>query len=407
MVAALPAAADPGDLDQSFGTGGVQTVDFAGTSAGTEDVAILPNGKLILVGSADGEFALARLTAGGQPDAGFGTGGSEAVDVFNGFASGVAVQSDGKLVVTGSNASPIGDQLVLARFLPNGKLDHTFSGDGKLQLHFGFGDVHGSAVAIQSDGRIVVAGSADETDPSTPGEMAVFRFKPNGALDHSFNLDGSKIVPFGFPGGGFASDLAIQGDGKIVVAGTAAAAAGGLAIAAARLLPNGKLDPGFGDGGRAFVNPTADDDFGTDVAIASSGRIVITGLVGFLTGHQQTVTVRLTASGVADHTFSDDGVDVFQPPTGTSQGQAVALQEDGKAIVAVTESNGHVDVLRYTRGGVLDAGFGTNGDATLEPAATSDRAGDVAIQGDGKIVVVGARTVSGDQRFLAARMVAT
>jgi uncharacterized delta-60 repeat protein len=408
-LAAPSAAADPGQVDPSCGTGGFRTVAFASEFAGAEDVAVLPNGRILLAGGARSNVALARLTAGGEPDSGFGSGGSAIANVFGGTVTGMAVQSDGKFVVTGSVSTPDGNQLVLARFLPGGKLDHTFSGDGKLELHFGFGDVDGADVAIQSDGKIVVAGDADETGPGFPGDMAVFRFRPAGSLDRTFNLDGSKIIPFGASFGGFASAVAIQGDGKIVVAGTEPSPGGDLAIAAARLLPDGRLDGTFGSGGRTLVNPTSGDDIGRALAIQPNGRIVITGLTEFFQPNQQAVTVRLTAGGAPDNAFSGDGFDVFTPPSGTTQGQDVALAGNGKIVVAATASvsgGSQIDLIRYTSGGVLDGSFGTGGLAVVDDGSHSDRAGALAIQPNGRIVIVGSAQVSGNSEFLAARVLA-
>jgi uncharacterized delta-60 repeat protein len=309
--------------------------------------------------------------------------------------------------VTGGTGSTDGEHLILARFGPGGALDHTFSGDGKLQLHFGFGDVEGAAVAIQQDGKIVVAGQANETGSPGGSDMAVFRFLPNGALDRTFNLDGSKMIPFGSQTVGFAHAVAIQADGKIVVAGSAAAPQGDTGLAAARLLPNGKLDPTFGSGGRALRNVTAGNDLATGMAIQPNGRIVMTGVSDFLSSNQQAVTIRLTAAGRADHTFNGDGVELFAPPSGTTQGQDVAVQKNGKVVVAATADDGTIDLIRYTSGGALDSGFGTGGVATLQSGASdTDRAGALAIQGDGKIVVVGAIASAGVQKFLAARVLA-
>ncbi len=409
VVTAAPAVADPGQLDDSFGSGGFRTVEFAEEFAGANDVAVLSNGRILLAGGARSNVALARLTAGGQPDPGFGSGGSAIADVFGGTVTGMAVQSDGKIVVAGSVTTPDGNHLVLARFLKGGKFDHTFSGDGKLQLHFGFGDVDGADVAIQQDGKIVVAGDADETRPGFPGDMAVFRFTPTGALDRTFNLDGSRIIPFGASFGGFASAVAIQGDGKIVVAGTEPSPGGDLAIAAARLLPDGRLDGTFGSGGRTLVNPTSGDDIGLGLVIQPNGRIVMTGLTEFFQPNQQAVTVRLTAGGAPDHTFSGDGFDVFTPPSGTTQGQDVTLAANGKVVVAATASvpgGGQIDLIRYTSGGQLDTGFGTGGLAVVDDGTHSDRAGALAIQPNGRIVVVGSATLAGNREFLAARVLA-
>jgi uncharacterized delta-60 repeat protein len=145
------------------------------------------------------------------------------------------------------------------------------------------------------------------------------------------------------------------------------------------------------------------------MALQPNGRIVITGLVAFFTSNQQAVTLRLTAGGTPDHTFSGDGVDVFAPPGGTTQGQDVAIAGDGKIVVAATANlpaANQIDLIRYTSGGQLDTGFGTDGVSVVDDGTHSDRAGALAIQPNGRIVVVGSATVAGNQEFLAARVLA-
>jgi len=200
-----------GDLDVTFGNDGIVTTDFGGADEGRA-VALQKDGKIVVAGVTAGlyplpsDFAVARYNKDGNLDMSFGVGG-KVINDFGGNDEGLAVvlQKDGKIVVAGESD----DDFAIARYNTDGSLDLTFGTGGKVTTDFGGVD-EGRAVALQKDGKIVVAGASD-------GDFAVARYNTDGSLDLTFGTGGKVINDFGGNNQGFA--VALQKDDKIVVAG--------------------------------------------------------------------------------------------------------------------------------------------------------------------------------------------
>ncbi|MFH1140349.1 MAG: delta-60 repeat domain-containing protein, partial [Chloroflexota bacterium] len=255
-----------GSLDTSFGIGGKMTTDFGDSGDFVGLVAIQSDGKIVAAGQSDYDFALARFNADGSLDTTFGTSGKVTTD-FGGDDAGesMAIQSDGAIVMVGwSNAGGNAD-FALARYNANGSLDTSFGTGGKVTTDFG-GNSHGLSVAIQGDGRIVVSGNAVVGSPS---DFALARYNANGSLDTTFGAGGKVTTDFGGAGGADSGNsVAIQSDGRIVVAGFSNA--GGFNdFALARYNANGILDTTFGTGGKVTTDFEG-DDVGSSVAIQST-----------------------------------------------------------------------------------------------------------------------------------------
>ncbi|HEY6886822.1 MAG TPA: proprotein convertase P-domain-containing protein [Solirubrobacter sp.] len=380
----------PGDLDVSFSGDGKQTTDVGGSDAATA-VAVQADGKIVVAGSSDGNFALARYGVDGTPDASFSGDGLVTTDL--GAADdgqGVAIQADGKIVVAGGS----GGDFALARYTAAGVLDTSFSGDGLQTTDFGAAD-RGTAVAIQADGRIVVGGNSG-------GSLALARYDANGALDASFSGDGKQI------GGGHSSnDVAIAADGAIVVAGTQSF--GGAAnVAVARYTPSGALERSWTTD---FGWSQSTYDSGEGVVIQADGRIVVVGygaeqtqFGGYFTRDLQ--LARYESSGALDSSFSDDPrpfSDDGRMETSfyaDTLGYGLALDSNGRA-VAFGKAGGAFAVARLNTDGTLDATFGDDGKQTAAAGlpGADDVSVDGVVQADGKLVVVG--TTSGGDFVLA------
>ena len=196
-------------------------------------------------------------------------------------ASDVAIGPDGTIVVVGT-ASAL-HAIALARIDATGGLDPTFDGDGKATWTSGDGIASGSAVALQPDGLIVVAGQS-WTESAFDG-VVVLRYEPEGVLDDTFGIDGVATAEFtaGTDGGGDgAGGVALQPDGKIVIAGDAGGAAEYTSrFGLARFRDDGVLDATFADDGVVRTNFTRLDDSATDLAIQADGSIVAVGAAGF------------------------------------------------------------------------------------------------------------------------------
>ncbi len=204
-----------GTLDSTFGSGGKLTTDFGGFDAASA-LAIQHDGRIVVTGrTGSGDFALARYNGDGSLDSTFGSGGKVTTDV-GGFdaALGVALQSDGKIVAVGGGGS--GSDFVVARYSANGSLDSSFGSGGLVTTNLG-GFEAATAVALQTDGKIVATGS---TFSSGFQQFVLTRYNTDGSIDSSFGTDGKVLTDFGL-GSGFGGALVIQPDGKIVAAGRA------------------------------------------------------------------------------------------------------------------------------------------------------------------------------------------
>jgi uncharacterized delta-60 repeat protein len=198
-------AAHPGDLDPSFGTGGTVTTAFGTSGTSAYAIALQGDGKIVAAGGTglQDAFALARYNPDGSLDKTFGTGGLVMTGI-NELAgvNAVAVQEDGKIVVAGSSGGVQGF-FTLARYNPDGRLDKTFGAGGPV---FGTSG-SANALALQGDGKIVAAGSTENTT------FALVRYNPDGILDGTFGTGGTVTTAFGTSGSS-ASAVALQGMGR-------------------------------------------------------------------------------------------------------------------------------------------------------------------------------------------------
>ena len=224
------------------------TTDFAFGDDYARAVRLQADGKIVVAGhaySGSNNFALARYNANGSLDTSFDGDGKLTTDFGGGtdLAFALALQADGKIVAAGEATVTSNIDFALARYNANGSLDTTFSSDGKLVTDFSAGYDHGSAVAVQADGKIIVAGYAFG---ATMFDFALARYNSNGDLDTTFDGDGKLVTDFaGDMDLAFA--IALQPNGKIVVVGNAFSTSSDFALA--RYNPDGSLDTTFaGDG---------------------------------------------------------------------------------------------------------------------------------------------------------------
>jgi len=395
---AAPASAAPGDLDSTFASGGVKMIGF-GDPAVAEDVAIQEDGKIVMAGYAvvggDDDFAVARLKPGGTRDSTFSGDGRRTTPMGTGHGVGLAVatQPDGRIVVVGYASNATGEAFAIGRFKPNGSLDPTFSSDGKKLVDFGGGYDEANDVAIQPDGRIVVVGY-DDDGVGTDDSFAIARLRPNGSLDDTFSGDGKKTTQFGM-GVDIANAVAVQEDGDIVVAGYRD---GGLRMAVARYTPNGHMDSTFGTGGLVSTGIGSGADLAEAVAIQDDGRIVIAGATDNGTDMDFAV-IRLRRRGARDNDFDGDGAKATDLGTGNETAYGVGISDDGKIVVSGSASpDPEMGVVRYLPDGSEDPTFGVGGIVT-NPFGDGR---DLAIQSDGKVVVVGSTGGATDD-FLVVR----
>ena len=335
-----------GDLDRSFGSGGWVANDL-GIFPMPHAVALQADGKILVGGQLECPglqlcFGIVRYKPGGSIDSSFGAAGV-ARTAFPGSRCGcelrdLAVQRNGRIVAVGQrfrgSDAQDDDLLAVARFLPNGQLDRSFSGDGRFSRDFGYGDDFGSAVAIQPDGRIVVGGVASFRY-RTEADFALVRLRPNGRLDRTFSGDGVKTVNFRGHRYDGLNGLDLQRDGHIVGAGASVAdfKGGDPRIAVLRLNRNGTLDRRFG---KRLLRPGPHGGSADAILGDSHGEILVGGRAYDDSTHDASawVLVRYRSSGALDRSFGKGGVVFSDFGTGADWIGALAEQRDGKVIAA-------------------------------------------------------------------------
>ncbi|NMB78605.1 MAG: hypothetical protein GYA23_05870 [Methanomicrobiales archaeon] len=391
----LPGPAS-GTLDPSFNPpdGYVRWNSAADSKDRGVEVAVQPDGNIVVLGysssSKDEDLLLVRYDADGKPDPSFGTGGFVLFDGgSNDRGLGLALQPDGKVLATGYTYVNGRRDVLLVRYLQDGKPDPAFGTNGVVTWSSpGAGTDIGFGIAVQPDGRIVVAG---ESANATNQDAVVLRFTGDGATDPSFGLDG--VVTYARSGTDRAFAVAVQPDGRIVCAGSTVVAAQD-DVLLFRLLPDGTFDPAFGTGGvTAWSGPGDKADYGNWMTLQPDGKILISGTTTTGYGYEL-LLLRFNADGSPDPAFGWLGAVRYNGKNDRDEyGLAHVVQPDGKIVVTgYKENEGMEDVmlLRYLDTGAPDEHFGYKGIMTWNGKASgTDYGQGIALQRDGKIIVTG------------------
>ena len=369
------------------------------------NVVALLTGLFLVATSSHLTWAAGRS---GRPDPAFGDRGKVLTDFSGGNFDSVhalAIQSDRKIVAAGQSVPPTSGpshDFALARYNFRGRLDRKFGADGKVLTDFGSGSDVLTALAIQSDGKIVASGYSFAGGTA---DFALARYNPDGTLDATFNATGKVLTDFSGPGGDFAHALAIQSDGKILAAGISDQSAGNGDFALARYNPDGTLDSTFNATGKVLTDfsGSGSDDFANwmGLAIQEDRKIVVAGS-SEASGTPDFALARYNPDGTLDSTFNATGKVLTDLSASGSDdfANALALQSDGKIVAAgLSIASGNYDfaLARYNPNGTLDATFNATGKVLTDftGAGSADLAYGLAIQLDGKIVVAGSSFAGG------------
>lgn len=395
-----------GDLDTTFNGNGFVTTSLTSDTEQASDLVIQADGKIVVVGDtrigSNIDFVVLRYNADGTLDSTFDSDGivTTAIGNRNEEARAVALQSDGKIVVVGYSDNGIGQSdFAVVRYNFDGTLDTTFNGTGKVTTAIGSIFDYAEDVAVQEDGKIVVVGRFS-TGSNSNEDFAIVRYNPNGSLDTTFSFDGKETTAVG-PGKETVGSVLLQPDGKIIVAGSANTSTNSefefYDFAVVRYYPNGMLDTTFDFDGIATTAVGLLADFGRDAQLQTDGKIVVTGLSQ--ASDYNFGTIRYNSDGSLDLSFGNNGK-VITDLGGYESANSVAIQTDGKIII-VGGSYGFT-IIRYHVDGSLDNSlFGGNGIVTKPDG--SARA--VAIQTDGKIVAAGIGPYNGTFDIRVARYI--
>jgi uncharacterized delta-60 repeat protein len=370
-----------GELDTTFdGDGTHLTTGYGYGSVITG--ALQSDGKSLISTNGWNYQGVQRHLSNGSFDTSFDGDGIATSTMFYKL-NDLTTQSDGKIIAAGMFTNTW-NKFGVARFLTNGSLDTTFSNDGQALINTLAGyyvEGHGaSSAALQSDGKIVLAGGVNTSDFTS---FVVARFLTNGELDTSFTADGvetySSNISYWYSS---QPKLRLQPDGKMVVAAGPPRWTATDGFKTIRLLSNGELDIGYESADRVAVQ----SDLKTVLAGSYDGSLVVT---------------RHLLNGVLDTTFEGDGK-IFTPLLASSYEDGLALQGDGKIIVA-GENSSDFGVHRYLSNGTLDVAFSADGKVSTDFNSDDDKAIVVITQADGKSIAAGKAKVSSAQRMALAR----
>ena len=447
-----PARALDGTLDPTFGNGGFVTTDFGNGGDFGNAAALQPDGKILLAGTAfngiDEDMALARYNSNGSLDLNFGDGGKVTTDfsgVFrinintasaqtletlpgigptlaqrivdfrnqNGLfqiieeirmvpgigpglfdriqnlitvghdsAQAILLQPDGKILVAGSSEN----DFALARYHSDGSLDTGFGTGGHVTTDLSRFHAHGLDLALQSDGKILVAGDGGEMP-----DFALARYHGDGTLDSTFGASGIVLTSIGEHNFGYT--VTVQPDGKIIVAGQSFIPQGGIQFALVRYNGDGSLDASFGTGGIVSTSFGDFDEAGISALLLQpDGKILAVGYSMLVFPFFNIALARYNSDGSLDTTFGVGGKVTTIFEDGDSFATAAALQPDGRIVVAgnyLPLSGADFALARYNGDGSLDLSFGENGWISTDLGGEDDLASAMLLQPDGKILLAG------------------
>jgi uncharacterized delta-60 repeat protein len=389
LVCPVKLFSQAGQLDPTFGRGGiVNTVFNVWSYGGANSTAIQNDGKIIAVGSSLGDFGIVRYNTDGSLDYTFGTNGIviTATGSSNSIAQSVAIQSDGKIVAAGYGFNGSYNAFLLARFNLNGELDTTFGAHGFVSTQMGTTDSRISSIALQDDDMIVATGFCFNRSNA---DFATVRYSKDGALDLSFGFEGTVITPVR-TSNDEARSVAIQDDGRIVVAGSSNNGIDKVDVALVRYQSNGSIDSTFGTNGIAITSDGNPTSRANAVTIQDDGKIVAAG-----SSSNQTIgefeLVRYESDGTLDAAFGSNGI-VHTLVGNIANAHSIAIQSTGEIIATGPTYNGNdynFATVRYNKNGSLDNSFGINGTVINEIPAGNNPVQSVAVQTDGKIIISG------------------
>lgn len=407
----------PGSVDLSFGDEGIVIHNSAaGGNSHDFGYAIIEDsqGCILVAGCSsngtDTDMAVWRFKSNGEIDTSFGGGdgivthdkaaGGSALDV----ALSIALDSDGRIFVTGYSLNSVGNtDMVVWCYTSAGELDTDFSGDGIIVSKdvAGTAGSDGGTSIIVHDGKILVTGYSCKTS-TTDRDMVIWRYDSDGNPDTTFSGDG--VVTYGgdTDGNDSGNDIIVDSSGNILVAGYTDTSTGGVDMTIWRYTDAGELDTTFGEGDGIVTHDNAaggyDMDYGESIAVDADGRIFVSG-ESFSDTDLDMVIWCYTSAGVPDTTFGSGGFLVHDNAAGgngAEWGNSISLDSQGRVLVTgkSPNSSGDTDMViwRYTKTGILDTSFHTNGyvvSSNVAGGTGADGGNSLIIDSKGRIMVAG------------------
>lgn len=399
----LISKAQAGSLDLTFGDGGIVTTPMLLNNSTFNAVAMQTDNKIVAVGAYYDMYPVAhvmRYNEDGTLDETFDDDGIVTTTYGLGEqdANAVAIQPDGKILISGHVHTDFGIDFAAFRFNTDGSPDNSFDGDGVVVTNVGPLGSESYSMALQEDGKILLAGISITSEQNNFG---VVRYNTDGSLDNTFDFDGIVNAPIFGVGISLGGYLAVQPDGKIVVTGNSWYGFDYQFITL-RLNVDGSRDETFGDEGIVITSLGSHDGGSKSIAIQSDNKIIISGTAQ-VDLYMDYALIRYNEDGSLDNSFSDDGILVSPVSPSVDQGYSMCLQDDGKILVAGEAFTGEITdiaIARYHTNGDIDSTFDFDGKVFTHVEGAQSRAEDVVIQADGKIVIAG---ISSGYGFTLAR----
>ena len=398
----------PGDLDITFNAPNGYALYDGWTTDSYVGTAIQGDGKIVvstgIENGTDSDAVILRYNRDGSLDGNFGANGVVTYDGGNGNDCGrlLAIQPDGKIVLTGFTHNGTSYDILVMRLNVDGTLDSSFGTNGIVVHNNADRDDYGRSIALQSDGKLLVTARSSGNDTSS---ALMLRYGASGVLDNTFGTNGVVAYESDEGNSGFR-DVIIQGDGKIVTTGYTKTSAGFLFLTA-RYNTNGTLDATFGTDGMATYDGGHGDAGARGVVIQTDGKLVVSGANQNGTD-LDVLILRYTSNGTLDSGFGANGVVTYDRGKGDDDGRRLALQENGRIVVTGNTSDGTnqlVLVLRYNTDGTLDATFGDAGAAIMQFGEGDGWGEAVVISADQNIVIAGGIYNSANNEILVLRLI--
>ncbi|MGB0368414.1 MAG: T9SS type A sorting domain-containing protein [Flavobacteriales bacterium] len=385
MLFSLTATAQFGTLDGDFDADGIKEIVLADWSR-AYDVAVQPDGKIVVCGTtstgSDLAFYLSRLQPDGSFDLGFGQSGTYVVDLTQSldYLYAVEILADGKILAAGTS----GNQVAVVKSLADGSYDATFGSNGNAILFPGHSPAEMRDLKVLPDGKILVSGLVWE---GSDYNFALMRLNADGSADVSFSFDG--VVTTNISDSDAAFAMQVHDNGKITLAGND----GDSRAVLVQYNADGTLNNAFGTGGKVTLYPGGNLASFEGLAIDSNGKLVAVGYATDGVNPDDLLVARINEDGSLDNTFSTDGYAITNL-LGVASDELVdvVIQEDGKILACGNSYNFQQEIAlaRYNPDGTLDNSFGTGGAVTTSLSNWAE-AYSIALQADGKAVVCGTK----------------
>lgn len=387
--------AQPGILDASFGTSGTIVNPFPSGYSYGKAVAIQSDGRIVVAGNRfTGSYSDAfvmRFLPDGTTDPSFGTGGSVTTAFttwYGSYLTGVAIQPDGKIVVGGYIYANTSADYLIARYDSTGVLDPNFGTGGFTTIDFiGATEDRAFSLALQPDGKIVLAGSREGGGK----EISLMRFQTNGMPDNTFGYSGQVVTDIPLFNSQEALAIALQVDGKLVITGWAMNFSNSKETFVARFKSDGDPDSTFNSDGFIVPQFNTSGDEGHAVLVQQDGKILVSGQSYDSLTLNEAMLLRFDSAGNPDNTFNGTGIVLHDIANKDNWSNSIIQQPDGKIVsIGVSYNTSHdLSVTRFNVDGTVDLLFGNSGTVNVDVANDDDFGLAAVIQPDQKIVVTG------------------